>query len=72
MSKLMTITRDEFNRLRICELDNRKYDALVEAFDARTGRTGKADRLIRKHWMKTLRQFDDNGYLSIIEVFQMI
>ena len=63
------LTRTEYETMRICELDNSKYNLLVRMLDRRTGRTGKAESVIRKHWKKTLKQFDDNGYLSIMEVF---
>ena len=68
---MLIITLEEYNNKRLCELDNRLYKALVSMMDKRTGGTGKAGELIRKHWNKTLKQFDNNGYLAICEVFRV-
>ena len=67
------ITMADYNSLRLCELDNRKYAALVKAFEARTGNMGIGEKIIEKNWTMTLREFDSsNHFLSALEIFKIV
>ena len=75
MSTLMTITLDEYNRLRLCELDNRKYDALVSKLGVRAGGVGydRAEKVVSRHLTMTLHEFDmQNNFMSVLEVFRLV
>lgn len=69
---MLIITKTEWETLKLYELPNKYYNALVRMLDVRTGNGGFAKRVIRKHWDKTLKEFDNNSFLSVTEVFEVM
>lgn len=71
---MLVITKREFETTRLCELENKFYEALVRLFSVRCGHMGldNAEKVIRKNWTKTLKEFDNNSFMSVYEVFQVV
>ena len=66
------ITQSEFTNTRLCELPNNYYNALEENFAKRVGGYIIAHEVLRKNAKKTLREFDNNSFLSVLEVFKIL
>lgn len=68
---MLMITKTEYENTRICELENRYYNALCDKLAKRVG-WAIASMILLQFGMYTLSAFDQNAYISILEVFQII
>ena len=70
---MLIITIMEYETLRLFELENKFYKALVNKLDIRTGKSGKVEKVVEQHWENTLKEFDiGNNFLSVYEVFEVM
>ena len=69
---MLMVTKKEWETVRICELENRLYNALLYKLGQRVGSLTIATLVMRNFWEMTLQEFDGNAYVAIGEVFRIV
>lgn len=65
------ITVEEFDTLKVYELDNATYKRLEKAFAQVCGYAG-AERLLAKFMEKTIREISVNSFVDVMSIIKIL
>jgi len=67
---MLVITYNEYQNMKIYEMENKLYNRIEKAFSRILG--DKAKILLEKHMNKTIRELSLNNYVNILDCFTII